>query len=367
MITNKRFLRASTVALALAVGFGGIGFQPSALHAAEPGGSTQASIPLAYLNDPLRVALINLNSYKEDALDITQSYSYDPDSYRYHDLIALQNKAYVATLDPAASQAELSAIKQDYEKALSDYVDFYIDDGQIQKLFSTLAYVLYYHDSIGQDESKLTASQRAVLHAVWDAQKYAQELGWQNEGSYIKAFKDVYMPKSAQAGELLQYDPAPYLNLAAKYRADIQARLAALGSNASNHANSVNAFEQAASSLEQLASGKANSNQVKMGEGNLEVRYATLVDELKRNSPIENSEEYKELKSFIALVWKHMDAPKGIGPGQYPQSAFGDLRRALRQAERVLETATTLEQLKQANTELSQAQMKFLLRIKPTS
>lgn len=365
MKINKRFARTSVAALAVAVSFGGFGIQPSTVQAGGSAVSSQAAVPLAYLNDSIRAELIALNLKREQTFYITQTYSFDSDSYRYNDLIALQNKAYVAALDPAASQAELSAIRQDYEKALNDFIDFYILDGQISKTFATSEYVLYYHSNIGEDESKLSVSDRAVLHAVWDAQKYAEDLGWQEKGSYIRAFKEVYLPKVVQAKQLYVYDPAPYLQSASKYRADIQARLNAISGNPGNHANSVQAFEQAASLLEQLVNSNADSNQVKMAQGNLDVRYATLVDELKRDSPIENSEEYLKLKNGIAIVWKTMDAPKGIGPGQYPQSAFGDLRRALRKAERVLETATTLEQLKQANSELADAQTDFLMRRKP--
>ncbi|NGZ74109.1 hypothetical protein [Saccharibacillus alkalitolerans] len=362
---RKAITRLSTAALAAVIGVSGFGYAPS-VRAAEPAASSAAAAPVD-LTDPIRSELIYLNDMKDNVLDLTGSYNYDynPNAYKYYDLIAVQKKAYTMTMDPAAGSAELSALKQEYERKLHAYIDHFIKDRDVERSFSTLAYVLYHHDRIGRDESKLTPSERAELHAVWDAQEYAGQLGSQVEGRYVRAYKESYLPNSAKATDLATYEPSRYQQLASEYRADIQTRLNALSGSADRYTASVNAFEQAASLLEQMAPGGYTLNQVKMAEGNLEVKYGKLVDELTLDSPIENSAEYRRLQASIDLGWKRMDLPKGIGPGQYPQSAFGDLRRAIRKAERVLETAATLDELRAAEIEFSTAVGYFLDRRKP--
>lgn len=365
---DKGFVRISAAALAAVIGIGGLGFQPSA-QAAEPTASSPVAASLSYLSDPIRIDLIHLNDMKDTTFILTQSYNYDDNPYasKYYNLIKIQDKAYTMAMDPAASQAELSALKREYEQTLQGYIDQFLADPDISKHFATMTFLLYYSDRIGEDESKLTPAERAELHAIWDAQDYAEQLGRQLKGSYIRAYKEVYLPKSAVGNDLDAYEPSQYRQLASGYRADIQARLNALNGSAANHAASVNAFERAASLLEQLATSGYNLNQVQMAAGNLEVRYKALVEELKQDSPIKNSEEYRKLAEGIEVVWKTMDSPKGIGPGQYPQSAFGDLRRALRKAERVLKIGKTLDELKAASSELADAQMEFLMRKKPGS
>lgn len=364
--SNRKIItRISTAALAAAIGVGSFGYGPS-VHAAEPAASS-ASVAPVDLTDPIRSDLIYLNNMTDNVLTLTGSYNYDynPNAYKYYDLIAIQKKASAMTMDPAAGTAELSALKQEYERKLHVYIDQFIKDRDVEKTFSTLAYVLYYHDRIGQDESKLTPAERATLHAVWDAQEYAGQLGSQVENRYVRAYKESYLPNSAKASDLRAYEPSEYQQVASEYRADVQARLNASGGSSAGHEASVNAFEQAASLLEQMAAGGYTLNQVQMAEGNLKFKYEILIDELTLDSPIKDSAEYRRLQANIELGWKRMDLPKGIGPGQYPQSAFGDLRRAIRKAERVLETAKTLDELRAAEIEFSTAVGYFLDRRKP--
>ncbi len=362
---SRSFLaRTSAAALAVTIGISGFGFQPS-VQAAEPAAASSTSASLAYLSDPLRAELVYLNARTENMFLLTDTFTFDPDSYRYHDLIAIQNKTYTLVTDPAASQSELSAVQQQHEKALNDYIDYYLRDHDALRHFATLGYLLYYHSRINQDESKLTPAERGELHAVWDAQARIEQLGGSSiQGNALRAYKEVYLPLSAKADDLETYDASTYSSLIAKYRADIQARLAAISGSPANHSASLQAFEQSTSLLEQIVAARASYNQVKVAKGNLEVRYSNLVNELKLDSPIQNSEEYQDLKRAIANIWTMMDLPKGIRTGEYPPSAFGDLRRALRKAERVLETSTKLPELRQAHNELADAQMDFLVRRK---
>jgi len=365
MKTNKALVRASAAALAIAVGLGGFGFQPYAAQAAEPGAFSQATFSLANLNDPARLALIDLNSKKESVLSLTESYGHDPSSYRYHDLIALQDKAYTAAFDLGASETELLALKQDYEKALNDYIDFYIKDRDIIDLFDTLEYLLYYHYRIDQDESKLTPAERAQLHAIWDAYDYLDQSGTGTTRNYMQAYKEVYLPKFVKAQELYAYDSAFYTGLASKYRADIQARLNGLGGDAGRYSASVKAFEQVASLLEESVNGSRNNNQVQMARGNLEVVYKKLQTELDSGYTPLPQDAKQQLQAQIDSAWKLMDKPKGIRSGETPQSAFGDLRRAIRKAEAALEKAQTGEELTAARQDLAAAVSVFESRRKP--
>ncbi|GGN95761.1 hypothetical protein [Saccharibacillus kuerlensis] len=358
-MNSKVFVRTSAAALAVAVSFGGFGLQPS-IQAAAPAVSSTAPVSLNYLSDPVRTDLMNLNDMRQETLKITESYNYDnnPNAYKYYDLLKIQDKAYKITMDPAATQAELSALKREYEQKLNDYIDQFIYDSEVAKLLATLNYML------SLNESNLNPYERAKLNAVRDSLAFVTQIGWQEKGNYMRTFKEVYLPRAAKASELYSYNPSTYQQRISEYRADIKNRLDALGGGSAAYTASINAFNQAASLLDQMVASGSNYNQVRMAAGNLEVRYTTLKAELKSGTPLPEDAR-QPLQTQINYAWKLMEQPKGIRSGQTPQSAFGDLRRAIRKAEAVLKKATTREELTRAHEELTKAISVFNGRKKP--
>lgn len=359
---RKSLARVSAAALAVTIGMGGFGLQ-SPVRAAESGvASSTAPLSLSYLSDPLRLEIGYLNAKADNALLMTSTFGFYEDSYRYHDMIAAQNQSYTLIMNPASSQAELAAAKELYEKKLNDFIDYYVYDGLIATHFSTVMYLLYYHSRIDQDESKLTSAERGEMHAARDAIAYTAELGGAREkGNSQRAYKEVYLPLSVKANDLKTYDVSTYQQLIANYRANAQTKLASVGGNASDYAASFQAFEQAAHLLDQVASSGYSWNQVKIAEGNLTVKYQALIADLGVNK----GSEKQGLQDKINYAWTLTEMPKGIGPGQIPQSAFGDLRRAIRTAESAIQKGKNPADFNAAKDALSIAADKFIARKKP--
>lgn len=71
------------------------------------------------------------------------------------------------------------------------------------------------------------------------------------------------------------------------------------------------------------------------------------------------------LAADLEAARKLLDLPKGIRSGQYPASAFGDLRRAINEANLVLKRGSTRSELTQAQSRLAAAVKEFHSRKKP--
>lgn len=364
MPQKKPFVRVSAAALAVVVSLGGFGFQPSATHAAENVSTSQAAISPSFLNDPLRLDLARLNTNKESVFSITGSYSYNPDSYEYYDLIAVEKQAYEVALDPNSSASLLAQVAQDYDRKLNAYIDRYLDKQNVTKSLATLQYILYYLNA-KENIDNLSPQDRALLQLVLDTQAY-----WKNANTnqeYVTGYKN-YLKASARLYDTDTYNVSFYQDKVNTYRAGIQSQLANTPGGADGHETSLALFERSASLLEQSATSGYNSNMVDMIRGDLERRYYELLDELKKDTtpaptPVQNDKV--QLQSRIDYAWTLMELPAGIRSGQTPQSAFGDLRRAIRKAESVYEKGSTAAEFKAAREELDGSIQVFVSRKKP--
>ncbi|GEM_PF-5952473 len=364
MPTRKTFVRVSAAALAVAVSLGGVGFQPSSVQAAPAVTTSQTAISPSFLNDPLRLDLARLDANKDSVFSITGSYSYNPDSYAYYDLIAVEKQAYEVALDPNSSAALLSEVARNYDQKLSAYMDIYLNKQNVTKSLATLQYVLYYLNA-KENIDNLSPQDRALLQLVLDTQAY-----WKNANTdqeYVTGYKN-YLKAYARLYDTETYSAEFYLDKVNSYRTGMQSQLANTPGGADGHETSLALFERSASLLEQSASAGYNYNMVDMIKNDLERRYYELLDELKKDTtpaptPVQNDKV--QLQNRIDYAWTLMDLPAGIRSGQTPQSAFGDLRRAIRKAESVYEKSTTPAEFKAAREELDGSIQVFISRKKP--
>ncbi|WP_172250214.1 hypothetical protein [Saccharibacillus deserti] len=362
--TNRKvFVRISSTALVAAIGLGGLGFQHSAVRAAEPAVSSQAQESIAYLNDPLRLELARIAAKQDQVFSITGSYIYDPDSYQYYDLIAAEKQAYVAAIDPNSSSALLSETAQNYEQKLNAYMDRYLGKQNVTRDLANWYHVLYYLRA-HEDVNSLNPYDRALFQAVLDTQAYWKNTNAATDQEHVDGFK-IFLNTVARLGDTKSYDAQAYLQKAASYRANIQSLLANSNGGAAGHEASLSLFERSASLLEQASSAGYNYNVVNLLENNLESRYVELEKELREDGPPLATEEKFYLQNMIKYSWTLMEFPAGIRSGETPQSAFGDLRRAIRKAESVYEKGTTWSEFNSARKELEQANRAFFMRRKP--
>ncbi|OWA36975.1 hypothetical protein B9G55_02550 [Saccharibacillus sp. O16] len=363
MPTKKPFVRVSAAALALAVSLGGFGFQPASVQAAENVSTSQTAISPAYLNDPLRLELARINTKKNWVFGITGSYSYNPDSYQYYELIAAEKQAYDTALDSDASSSQLSEAAQNYDQKLSAYMDRYLDKQNVTKDLASLYHVLYYLVA-KEDINNLNPHDRALFQAMQDTQAYWRNTNATTDQEYVDGYKK-FLAVVAPLNDTETYDAQRYQKNIASYRTNIQTLLANSGGGAAGHAASLTLFERSASLLEQALSAGYNYNIINLVADDLERRHSELDKELRADGPPLASEQKRYLKSMIDYSWTLMDFPAGIGPGQTPQSAFGDLRRAIRKAEAVYEKGTTWSEFSTAQKELEAANVIFMGRRKP--
>ncbi|OWR28712.1 hypothetical protein CDO73_17595 [Saccharibacillus sp. O23] len=366
MPTKKPFVRVSAAALAVAVSLGGFGFQPSAMQAAENVSTSQTAISPSFLNDPLRLDLARINGKKDRVFGITGSYSYNPDSYEYYDLIAVEKQAYEVALDPNSSAALLAQVAQNYDQRLNAYMDRYLDKQNVTKSLATLYYILYYNVA-KENIDNLDPQDRALFQLVLDTQAYWDNTNATTNQEHVDGYK-IYLNAVVKLDDTETYKAQSYQDTVNRYRTGIQSQLANTPGGTDGHETSLALFERSASLLEQSASAGYNYNMVEMIKDDLERRYYELLDELKKDTtpaptPVQNDKV--QLQNRIDYAWTLMELPAGIRSGQTPQSAFGDLRRAIRKAESVYEKGSTAAEFKAAREELDGSIQVFVSRKKP--
>ncbi|NGZ74108.1 hypothetical protein [Saccharibacillus alkalitolerans] len=332
---RKYGTRLSAASLAVAVAFGGFGVLPAA-HAEETQ-NVQQAVPasFAYLGDPARSKLIDLN-----ALRVISTYPAQSSAFmtsEYYKMLELEQEAYAAVMDPSTSQAHLQAIARTYKLRLDDYMDRYLDRFWVEDYLYTVQ--LSIRAGIG-DDSELSAEDRHTLDVI--DRTFAQARSAKNPTD--KNYRDAYVEIYAQ-DVLKDYTveapstPGQYRAMVSYAREKLERNLQAARAAGSteDYSAQLQAFEQAASDVEQLLNASASVKLVEMVTGYAQFKAQEAIESFDPYVPVRPYGEEKELRSMIESAKARLDLPRGIQPGQYPASAFGALSRAIKEAELALE------------------------------
>lgn len=360
-VNRKNWTRLSTASLAAVIALGGAGLVPANQAQAASASVSYSSVSLDFLSDSVRTELIRLNNERAIAFALVGSSV--PNSSQSNKMFELRDKAYALTMNPSASQAQLTSLKNEYRSALDAYEELYLDKTRILNHLASL------RSTLEQQGNALNTVDRVRLQAVYDAYIYLGAASGTTR-DYLSAFR-IFADGSTRSNNLAAYDAAKYTKFVSDSRAAVNTELERIKNSSVNHSASVDAFARAASVLERAASSNYGMNIVNMAEGDLKLKYEAVLKELKADKanvptpPPVLSGQALQLSNEIAQARGLLALPKGIRSGQYPQSAFGDLRRTINEVSRVLKKAKTEEELSAARTKLANAVNHFKSRKKP--
>lgn len=352
---KKNIKVVSAAVLASVIALGGVGTVPAA-HAETAVSQADSAGAFAYLNDAGRTKLINLQeAYIISSLP-SQTTSFD--HVAVYELLAIQNEAYSAVMDPATSQAHLQAIARKYEQKLKAYQELVLDkvwvDSHFYKTKSAFLRQANY------DESQYTPEAKRILGAIAAAEA---ALGKNpTDKDYRDVFVKYYLPVELNEFDLqTSYDKSPYQSIAERYRKSAQAAVAeaTAADSTKDYSAYTAAIEQSISNFEQLLASSANQKLVDFTAADIQSKYEDLLAEVGLHVPSWGLSEQNLLINFIARSKELLSYPTGNQPGQYSASAASKLRLALQNAEKDLSKAKTRVDYGLAAAKLYESMSKF--------
>ncbi|MDO3411954.1 hypothetical protein QWJ34_19485 [Saccharibacillus sp. CPCC 101409] len=259
-----------------------------------------------------------------------------------------------AAFDPASTRVDLtSALKQ-----MEGFPPYDLYSGEynvtVDELLFEQELQLHLYTEFGNEPGQWTeANAEKLMNKIalvrddlfplisWDGWKPAV---WHIFWDYLNAMADF---------EDLRNGRTELLEQTFQYRTDVLNRIAD-GRLTSQQAAS---FDAAVQELETLLATSAQPEPITSAFAKVKAAYEALP---------QGGSSSSALAADIAAARELLNLPKGIRSGQYPASAFGDLRRAINEASLVLNRkSSTSAQLEQARTKLVAAVAQFHSRKKP--
>ncbi|GGN95764.1 hypothetical protein [Saccharibacillus kuerlensis] len=357
-VVGRKVKAVSAAFLASVVAFGGIGFTPP-VQAVEAQTIQQTDLSsFAYLSDPARTKLIDLNAMREISTSPAQSSDFV--SVAYYQMLGIQHEAAQAVMDPTTSQARLQAIARQYELRLADYQDFYLKKFWVDRYLFVEERAIW---SSVDNESELTPEDRKMLDVI--GRTFAQIRSNPNptDKDYRDAYVDIYAKYILERQKLNPTkDPGWYGAQLAYIREDVETKhQAALSAGSTeDYSASLQEVDQALSNAEHLLANSASITWLEIALADARAKAENAIEAFDPYVPQRPFREESFLTSLIQASKNRMDSPKGINPGEYPASAFGALRRAINEAERSLEKGKTRADFGIALAKLYEADTIFL-------
>ncbi|NGZ74377.1 hypothetical protein [Saccharibacillus alkalitolerans] len=302
------------------------------------------------LEDAERARIFNQSRAMYQFNEIHKS-AYDYEEY-YPVFKQASLNLFSTAFDPASTREELAdALKQ--LDAFPSYTLYWGESGyEIDRLLLETEMQLHLHTEFGNEPGQWTETEaeRAmdeiasirdrmydlVFQSYWDAG--IRPLFWEYQ-NFMVDFEDRRNGRKAMLEQAFQY------------RADVLKRTAAGQWTEAQTGE----FGTAVRALETQLAVMASPEAVQTAFDRLQAAYEALPREDGASSAL--AADLETARPLLGL-------PKGIRSGQYPASAFGALRRAIRDAERALEKGGTEEQLTQARNKLAAAVAEFHSRKK---
>ncbi|GGN91079.1 hypothetical protein [Saccharibacillus kuerlensis] len=343
-----------TAVLAFSVTFGGAWAVPSfgpIAHAASVD-QTASSSHLSYWNSVERAALVKMLAICNQA---SSDFYSDPDNARYQAIKLHSDSARILLLNPASSPAELNLAYANLDSALTAYIEEYIRDASILER-QTFQMARMLNDSIGTTPGTYPQDAADKMFAIIEE---AQAVVY-NESSTVSQFCDQYrkyIEGAAALNDSMNFDRADRLNKLNTERQTIEA----LAANASSDENSdklVEAFKVQADELDKLLNGTSGLLAVEAATRCVQSAYNACQEGISADEGIQLANELDEARKLY-------DLPKGIRSGQYPNSAFGELRKAVNKSALTLSRNSSQAQLSEARASLVEAVAIFHSKLRP--
>ncbi|OWR31479.1 hypothetical protein CDO73_07055 [Saccharibacillus sp. O23] len=261
--------------------------------------------------------------------------------------------AFDAAFDPAATREELTAALQKFDGFPS--IDLYIGNGDygIDDTLFEMELQLHLYLEFGSEPGQWSeadaeyamneiALMRDRIYALTADSRWEPET-WEIFWKYLNFRADLEDRRSGRKEIFAQ---------TFQYRTDVLNRLTAGTLTEAQTAG----FDDAVSRLEAVLATSGDQEAVVSAFAQVKSAYETL--------PTSGNPQ-AVLAAELEAARKLLDLPKGIRSGQYPASAFGDLRRAINEANLVVKRGSTPSELVQARSKLAAAVAEFHSRKKP--
>lgn len=261
--------------------------------------------------------------------------------------------AFAAAFDPASTRQELTVALQKFNGFPS--IDLYIGNGDygiddtLFEMEMQLHLYLEFGDAPGQwseADAEYAMNEIALMRDrlyQLTASSHWESETWNIFWKYLNFRADFEDRRSGRKEILAQ---------TFQYRTDVLNRLTAGTLSETQTAG----FDDAVSRLESVLVTSGDQDAVASAFAQVKSAYEALPTS--GNPPT-------GLAADLEAARKLLDLPKGIRSGQYPASAFGDLRRAINEANLVLKRGSTPSELAQAQNKLAAAVAEFHSRKKP--
>ncbi|MDO3410836.1 hypothetical protein QWJ34_13770 [Saccharibacillus sp. CPCC 101409] len=327
------------VALACTVTLGGVALSPfseSSVYAASS--AEQSAVDWT---SPARSSLLRVISASARASDDFYS---DPDNAKYVEVKSAVDRARALLQETDVTSTKLASAERSLSAALDAYIKEYIRDASIleRQTFQTARML---SNAAGTTPGKYPQQAVDAMLAVIDqAQAVAYDPNATPE--QLRSAYRKYVDGFAVLQESRIYDQGSYAASLDAKRQNIQARLSELQSR-EDFAKLTASFEAHAAGLDRLLAANATQLAVEGADRAVQSAYEALTEGL-------------NLAADLAQARSLMDSsPKGIRSGQYPSSAFGELRRAINQAASSLSGSAGASKLTEARASLGKAVEKF--------
>ncbi|MEJ8304491.1 hypothetical protein [Saccharibacillus sacchari] len=273
-----------------------------------------------------RSALINLEVM---ALRAVQHFPLDSSEKSYAVLTETRNRAAEVLADKDAPADRIYSTSRKLEEALDRY------NGQALSKSDVLKKLL------SDVKSTNDASGVLIQQGIKEAQnKLAAD---STKDGVLSAYKQ-FLLREAQANDVAAFNKSDYASVLKQYEANIEARTENIDDDLVEDLSE--AYDTSAATLEAILDRTSGKNELDAAQSGVETTYAALTQGLTLAASIQAAEPL-------------LDSPTGKEKGQYGASAVGTLKRAIGKAERALETSTTAEQIKKAQTALASAVNEF--------
>ena len=344
---NRPRIPGKWMAATLAVGVTfGSGWSIPVFGPIAPIASAEQAAAIANWNSSERAALIKRLAMCDKAADDFYS---DPGNARYLAVKAASDKARALLLDPNTSSSKLNAAYHTLDSALAAYIEDYIRDASIleRQTFQTARML---NDSIGTAPGTYPQEAADTMMAIIaEAQAAAYDPNItvpQLREQYLK-----YIEGTAVLRDSMNLDHSQRLGQLNQQRQTI-AELSANLPNTADYSKLLSAFHAQANGLEALLADNSGLLPIECAALCVQNAYTALTEGL-------------QLAGELDQASKLLDSPKGIRSGQYPSSAFGELRKAINKSASVLTKASPPEQLNASRAALAEAVLKFRSTLRP--
>gem|GEM_PF-4167999 len=271
----------------------------------------------------------------------------------YDSFVELSRSAYAIASDPASTRTELQAALGQLDAFPP--IDLFWEIGMInlemvmvQREMDLHVYTEYgsepgqWTEAAGQQAMDKIAAFRDDLYPNGSPPDFTRKsfLIFWDYLNYLSAFEDMRNGRNALLQNLFDY------------RTDVLNRLASGQLSASQ----TTSFDDRVQALQRRLAELGSQAEIASAFAQVKSAYEALPPSVQPQTG---------LAADLEAARKLLDLPKGIRSGQYPASAFGDLRRAINEANLVLKWGSTPSEMAQAQSKLAAAVAEFYSRKKP--